>query len=350
MKFFSKYKIPSVLLVMFFLATSCEKEESINVDYRENTILKIALKDPNLSIFVDALLATNLSEVLVKKEPYTVFAPTNKAFEDFLVYSNYETLKKVPVNLLKQLLLNHIMIGNVQSTSFNTGYVKTLATSSISKNNTMSMYVDVASGVKLNGLAKVTSPDIIASNGTIHIVDAIIDFPFITTHLKINPNLKSMYDAILNNADLDLFNRLAFPKFYEKDKQQFFVAINPLTVFSPTNTAFTDLNFELASSGGIAAVSVSNLNKILKYHSVSGNLFAANLTDNQIIPSLILLPQPIPVPIPDPGPKYEEFTIQLTGGAKIKDVKGRISTIKETDIQCWNGVIHVIDKVLLPNL
>ena len=75
------------------------------------------------------------------------------------------------------------------------------------------------------------------------------------------------------------------------------------------------------------------MTKVLQYHVVNGNILAASLTEGQIVTTL-QTPQ--------------TFTIQLTGGAKIKDANNRISTIIATDVQCSNGVIHVLDKVLLP--
>jgi uncharacterized surface protein with fasciclin (FAS1) repeats len=358
MKFISKSTIAAPLLSLFLIIASCDKSEETEPDFRENTILTAATSDPNLSLFVNALAATDLSQTLQASEPYTVFAPTNAAFEKYLTMANYYdpgtdpdpkkkppvTINRVPVNLLKQLVLNHIVLGNVKSTDLKTGYVKTLATSSISKMNTMSMYIDVTSGVKLNGASTVTTPNIIVSNGTIHIVDAVIDFPMITTHLKLNPKLSTMLDVVNKNAGTTLLNRLALPNFYEKGKQQFFLTIAPVTIFAPTNTAFDALNVELAP-GGIAGISASDLNKIVMYHCVSDNVLANSLTENQKIPSLIVLPTTPPDPV-----KYEEFTVQLAGGAKIKDVRNRLSTIESTDIQCWNGIIHVVDKVLLPNL
>lgn len=358
MKFISKSTIAAPLFLLFMLITSCDKAEENEPDFRENTILTAATSDPNLSLFVNALAATNLSQTLEASEPYTVFAPTNAAFEKYLIMANYYdpgtntdptkkppvTLNRVPINLLKQLLLNHIVLGNIKSTDLKTGYVKTLATSSISKMNTMSMYIDVASGVKLNGAATVTTPNITVSNGTIHIVDAVIDFPMITTHLKLNPKLSTMLDVVTKNAGSTLFDRLSLTNFYEKGKQQFFLAIAPVSLFAPTNAAFDALNGELAP-GGIAGVSASNFNKIVMYHCVSENVLANSLTDNQKIPSLLVLPTTPPAPA-----KYEEFTVQLAGGAKIKDVKNRLSTVESADIQCWNGIIHVVDKVLLPNL
>ena len=93
------------------------------------------------------------------------------------------------------------------------------------------------------------------------------------------------------------------------------------------------INTELA--GGIAGVSTANLTKVLQYHVVSGNILAASLAEGQIV-STLQTPQ--------------TFTVQLASGAKIKDANNRISTIVATDVQCSNGVIHVLNKVLLPTL
>jgi uncharacterized surface protein with fasciclin (FAS1) repeats len=79
------------------------------------------------------------------------------------------------------------------------------------------------------------------------------------------------------------------------------------------------------------------LTKVLQYHVVSpANVLAATLTEGQVV-----------TPILAPA---QTFKVSLTGGAKITDANSRISNITAFDVQCSNGVIHVLDKVLLPNL
>ena len=188
--------------------------------------------------------------------------------------------------------------------------------------NTLSMYVDITSSVKLNGVANVTIADVIASNGVIHVVDAVIGLPTIVTHALANKNFSSLVSALTGAGQPDFVTILS--------------GTGPFTVFAPTNTAFTALNAELAP-GGIASVSAANLTKVLQYHVVSpANVLAATLTEGQMV-----------TPILTPAQK---FTIQLTGGAKIKDVNNRLSNIIITDVQCANGVIHAVDRVLLPVL
>jgi uncharacterized surface protein with fasciclin (FAS1) repeats len=182
------------------------------------------------------------------------------------------------------------------------------------------MYVDLRSGVKLNGTATVTTADIMASNGVIHVVDKVIGLPTIVTHATANPNFTSLVGALTGAGQPDFVTILS--------------SAGPYTVMAPTNDAFTALNTELAP-GGIAGVSAANLTKVLTYHVANGNVLAASLTEGQMITTL-QTPQ--------------KYTIQLAGGAKIKDANNRISTITATDVQCSNGVIHVINKVLLPIL
>lgn len=316
-------KIKNLALIVLFsvLAISCDDDnDTAPVD---NTITGIASNTPDLSILVQALEKTELTTTLQASGSYTVFAPTNSAFTSFLATTPYATINDVPKAALTEILLNHVISTTLKSTDLTTGYIKTLAKGPASSTNTLSMYVNTASNmVVLNGGAMVTTADITASNGVIHIVDEVIGLPTIVTHATANPNFTSLVGALTGAGQPDFVSILS--------------GTGPFTVFAPTNDAFTALNTELAP-GGIASVSAANLTKVLQYHVVGeANVLAATLTEGQIV-----------TPILTPA---QTFTIQLSGGAKIKDANNRISTIAATDVQCSNGVIHVLDKVLLPVL
>lgn len=317
MKILSRLKIAIAIIALTSFTISCDNDDDVPVD---NTITGIAKTNSNLTILVQALVKADLAGTLQGKGPFTVFAPTDAAFTAFLKTTPYATLDDVPKDVLTQILLNHVVNGKVKSTDLSTGYVKTLAKSATSGTNTMSLYVDLTSGVKLNGVAKVTTADVMATNGIIHVVDAVINLPTIVTHATANANFTSLVGALTKVGQPDFVSILS--------------GTGPFTVFAPTNDAFTAFNTELAP-GGIAGVSSADLTKVLQYHVVSGNILAASLTEGQIV-STLQTPQ--------------TFTIQLTGGAKIKDVNNRISTIVATDVQCSNGVIHVLNQVLLPSL
>ncbi|QIH38106.1 fasciclin domain-containing protein [Flavobacterium sp. Sr18] len=320
MKNVSKIKNWALIVLFSIAAVSCDDDDNnVVVD---NTITGKATATANLSILVQALVKADLATTLKGAGPYTVFAPTNDAFTAFLATTPYATINDVPKEALTQILLNHVVTGAVKSTDLTTGYIKTLAKGTASTTNTLSMYVNTSSGVKLNGIATVTTADIMASNGVIHIVDKVIDLPTIVTHAAANANFSTLVSVLNRSGQPNFITALS--------------ATGPFTVFAPTNAAFTALNTELAP-GGIAGVSAANLTKVLQYHVVSpANVLAASLTEGQIV-----------TPILTPA---QTFTIQLTGGAKIKDANNRISNIIITDVQCSNGVIHAIDKVLLPIL
>ncbi|TDE02355.1 fasciclin domain-containing protein [Flavobacterium hiemivividum] len=317
MKNLFKTKILALIVCLSIFVTSCSNDD--NTPVVDNTITGIASKTADFSILVQALTKAELATTLQGSGPYTVFAPTNAAFTAFLATTPYATINDVPKAALTEILLNHVISGSIKSTALTTGYIKTLAKGTASTTNNLSMFVNTAAGaVKLNGVATVTTADIMASNGVIHIVDKVIGLPTIVTHATANPNFTSLVGALTGAGQPDFVTILS--------------GTGPFTVFAPTNDAFTSLNTELAP-GGIAAVSAANLTKVLQYHVVSGNILAASLTEGQIV-STLQTPQ--------------TFTVELAGGAKIKDSRGRISTIVATDVQCSNGVIHVLNKVLLP--
>ena len=320
MKNLFKISFLSLITFLAIIGTSCENDDNDD-NTIDNSISGIASKTANLSILVQALNKVDLTNTLKSSGTYTVFAPTNDAFTTFLAATPYATINDVPNAVLKEILLNHVIGSVKKSTDLSTGYIKTLGKGASSTTNTLSMFVNIGSnGVTLNGVSMVTTADILASNGVIHIVDDVINLPTIVTHALANPNFTSLVGALTSAGQPDFVSILS--------------GTGPFTVFAPTNDALTALNIELAP-GGIAGVSSSNLTKVLKYHVVSGGILASSLTDGQVV-------QTLETP--------QTFTIQLTNGAKIKDANNRVSTIIATDVQCANGVIHVLDKVLLPIL
>lgn len=318
MKIATPLKLAFLCLAFVTFFASCDNDDD-KPAVVDNTITGLAVKNPNLKILVQALTKANLATTLQGTGPFTVFAPTDAAFTKFLSDNKFASLDAVPVDVLTQVLLNHVVSGNVKSTDLKTGYVKTLAKTAASGSNTLSMYIDLTSGVKINGVSNVTTPDVMASNGVIHVVDAVIGLPTVVTHSLANKNFTSLVGALTSAGQPDFVTVLS--------------GTGPFTVFAPTNDAFTALNAELAP-GGIAGVSAANLTKVLQYHVVNGNILAASLTEGQVVNTLAA----------------QTFTVQLSGGAKIKDANNRMSNIVTTDVQCANGVIHVLDKVILPKL
>lgn len=320
-----KIKLIALLALIAFVSISCNNDDD-DSSQQPQTIVSIAKANPNLTSLVAALEKADLATTLNTSGSYTVFAPTNTAFSAFLTANGYANLNAVPVPALKEILLNHVLITKVKSTEIATGYVKTLAKGSASSSNTISMYLEKGSGVdinggKTNGGATVTTADVEASNGIIHIVDGVIGLPTIVNHAVANKNFTTLVTALTFNPSSGFAGILSG------------TASSPFTVFAPTNAAFTSFLTETEFSG-LAAIPANVLETTLKYHVVAGaNVQSTSLTNGQVVSTFA----------------GQNFTIGLTSGATITDASSRVSNIVATDVQCSNGIIHVVDKVLLPN-
>ena len=310
------------------VAFSCSDDDSSSND---NTIAGIASKNENLSSLVAALERAGLTSTLSGAGSYTVFAPTNEAFASFLSANGFANLNAVPVDVLKQVLLNHVVAGNVQAAQLpDAGYIKTSATvGGTSTGNTLSMYVNKSSGVKLNGVATVTTANVIASNGVVHIVDAVIALPTVVTFAVADPNFDILQAALTREGNTtDFVTALS--------------SAGPFTVFDSTNDAFVSLLSELGAAD-LAAIPEPTLDAVLKYHVASGafgNVLSSGLTPNGVTTVPTLLGSSATFDITLPG----------TGGniANVTDGADRASGIIAVDVQAANGVIHVLNRVLLP--
>jgi uncharacterized surface protein with fasciclin (FAS1) repeats len=309
-----KKTLLSLLLVTAaaFTFTACGDKES-----GPENIVETAKDTESLSTLVAALQRADLVSALEGAGPFTVFAPTNEAFNAFLQANGFANLEAVPVDVLKQVLLYHVVSGEVPSSAVTTGYVNSLATFGNSTVN-LSLFTNTTSGVKVN-TATVTMADVDATNGVVHIIDQVLAPPTVVNHALNNPDFSTLV-AALTRSDLGV------------DYVGTLSGAGPFTVFAPTNAAFTALLSELGVAS-LSAIDAATLNAVLQYHVVNGaNVRSSQLTNNQEVTTF-------------GGGK---FTIGLTGGAKITDARGRVSNIIAVDVQGTNGVVHTIDKVILP--
>ena len=309
----------SLLFLLFFSVvafgfTACKDDEETDV----KNIVELAQATPDLSILVDAVIHADLVSVLSGTDKYTVFAPTNAAFTTLLTSLGVSKIEDVDKNVVKSILLYHVVGGDVRSTALTTGYVKTAATFGTTSSN-LSLFVNTASGVKLNSEATVTTADVAAENGVVHIIDKVLTVPTVVGHALGNPNFSILVQA-LTRSDLGV------------DYVTLLSGTGPFTVFAPTNAAFAALLTEL-NVASLNDIPAATLNSVLQYHVVAGaNVLSTQLTEGQQVTTY----------------QGGKFTIGLTGGASITDAKGRKSNIIVVDVQGTNGVVHAIDKVILP--
>lgn len=307
-----------MVMVASAVLTSCSKDDDTTPS--EQNIYQTAKANPDLSSLVAAIDKAGLSDELSNSgASFTVFAPTNDAFSAFLSANGFNSLNDVPVDVLTSVLLNHVVDGRKMAADLTTGYVNTLATFG-STTSHLSLYVNTSAGVTLNGSSKVTAADVKASNGVVHVVDQVIGLPTVVTFAISNPDFSTLVQA-LTRPDLST------------DFVSILSGAGPFTVFAPTNAAFSALLTELGASS-LDDIDAATLEKVLTYHVVSGNILAESLSNNQVVGTL----------------NGDSFTIHLMSGAQIMDANDRTSNIIATDVQGSNGVVHVIDKVILPTL
>ena len=314
------FKIIPILLISLSTLQSCNDDKDTAAEV--STIVNLAKDSSDLTSLVAALERANLVSTLQGEGPFTVLAPTNDAFATFLSANNFNSLEDVPVDILTNILLNHVISGSLLSTDLSTGYANTLATSSASQNQ-MSIYVDTSNGVSFNGVSAVSTADILAVNGVIHKVDAVIGLPSVVTFATADSNFSTLV-AALTRDDLTT----DFVGVLSTDSS---TAPAPFTVFAPINDAFNRLLTELNLTS-LSEIDEPTLDTVLKYHVVGGaNVIASDLTDNLTVSTL-----------------GGDITANVTNGATLTDSSGRISDIIAVDVQANNGVIHAINKVILP--
>ena len=324
----SKSKIISPISVVFFsfvlLACSGSDDHDPVITEPTMNIVDTAVEDGRFTTLVAALQAAELDDDLSGPGPFTVFAPTDDAFNllppgtvDFL-------LEPANQSTLIDLLLYHVIDGEVFASD-----AIDLDGTSATMLNALNVRLDVINGdliLNFNGSrqATVTVTDIVATNGVIHVIDAVLDpgdaVDNIVDTAVANGNFTTLVNA-LQAADLD--DDLEGP--------------GPFTVFAPTDDAFDALD---ALSPGIVASLLLPANKatlidILTYHVFNGSVLspAAIALDGQSVTMINGGSMAIDV-------AASELVLNLGGN--------RQATVTIKDVLVSNGVIHVIDAVLDP--
>jgi uncharacterized surface protein with fasciclin (FAS1) repeats len=278
------------------------------------TITQTVVNGSDFSILEAAVLRAGLADYLSTTTNLTVFAPTNAAFTAAgLTEAVINTTDPATV---AAILKYHVLATQIPSSSVPAGPNAEVTT----VNGAKAFVTKNASGVYINGTA-VTTADVAASNGVIHVIGSVLIPPpgTIVTIAAANPNFTYLVAAIgrANASGTNITAALS--------------AAGPLTVFAPVNQAFIDAGFPTIAS--INAADPNTLKNILLYHVVGARVFSSDLVNNS-------------TPTTAGG---GTVLITLTGGAKVKgNGNPTAADITGVNIVATNGVVHVINKVLLP--
>ena len=256
------------------------------------TIVELAAGDDRFESLVAAVQKAGLVDALNAAGPLTVFAPTDDAFETALSTLGV-TLDDLSAEQLAPILTYHVIEGAIRSTDLAGGPVTMLSG--------ITAFVSTEGGAGLND-ANVVIADLEASNGVVHVIDKVILPP----NLVEAATLAGSFTTLLSAAgSADLVDTLGAEG-------------ADLTVFAPTDAAFSELT-ELPTG--------DDLKNVLLYHVVAGKVLSSDLADGSV-PSLWT---------------GQSLTVDLSDGVRINQ-----AVVGPADIVTTNGVIHVIDSVLLP--
>jgi transforming growth factor-beta-induced protein len=322
----NNYKLLTLLFVGL-MTISCSDDDDTPVSNPElGTIVEIAIDTPDLSNLVAALGAADGDLVTtLSGGEFTVLAPTNAAFETFLSENGFASLGDVPTDVLANILLNHVIAGSVSSTDLATlgaGYSTTNATNADGDN--LSIYFNTSDGVVFNGVSSVAAADVNASNGIVHVVDAVIGLPTVVTFATADPTFETLVAALTREDHEENF--VSILSSYDEPA--------PFTVFAPTNAAFGDLLSFLGYST-LSEIDLGLLENVLGMHVVpEANVRSGDLTEGMAALTVA----------------NETITFSLTAAPNITDPNGFVSNIVVVDVQAMNGVVHAVDKVILPVL
>ncbi|RMG28631.1 MAG: fasciclin domain-containing protein [Bacteroidetes bacterium] len=302
-----------MIALPFFM--SCE-EEVVN---EPQNIVEIASSDARFSTLVDALVKANLATTLEGTGPFTVFAPTNQAFQQLFTDLGVSGLSELSAEALRPILLYHVLGADVRSTDLSATYVSTL--SPAPAGNTVSLKVDVSPSAKLNANVNITDTDIAASNGVIHVIDQVL-LPPNVVELALNNENFSILVAALTRADLSA------------DLVAVLSGEGPFTVFAPTNQAFVDLLDSNPSWNSLDDIDAATLEAVLTYHVLAGtNLSSDLISDGAQVTTV----------------QGSTLTANVAdGGVSLTDGQNGQSNVVIANVQGTNGVVHAIDRVLLP--
>jgi transforming growth factor-beta-induced protein len=283
-------------------------------------IVETAVADGRFTTLVAALQAAELDDDLAGAGPFTVFAPTDDAFDLLPAGTVAALLDPANQATLIDILTFHVFSGDVRAAD-----VVTLGGTAATMLNGKDLRIDVISGAVVlsyegNREAMVVITDILATNGVIHVIDVVLDPADATQDI--------VDTAVADGRFTTLVTAVTAAGLVDTLKSD-----GPLTVFAPTDDAFAKL-----PPGTIAALlaDIPTLTNILTYHVYNGSVLAADA-------------------IALDGMTVDMFNgggmnIDVVGGNVVLNWKGgREATVTITNVLCSNGTIHVIDTVLDPN-
>lgn len=278
-----------------------------NARTADGDIVATAVGAGSFTTLASLLQKAGLVSTLQGAGPFTVFAPTDAAFAK-VPKATLDALAADPAKL-KAVLLYHVVAGNVPASDV----VKLTSAKTV---NGANVSIKVEGGTVMVNGAKVVTPDVKATNGVIHVIDTVLLPPAAPQNI-----VKTAVAAGQFKTLASLLQKAGLVKTLQG---------GTWTVFAPTDAAFAALLQELGVTKAQLLANKPLLTAVLTYHVVPARVFRAE------------------VPVGAPISTVNTGTFTIDSAMKITDGRSRSANIVATDTMTSNGVIHVIDKVILP--
>lgn len=315
------------LVLSVGILSSCDKDDDLEVDSGPtDDIAEIAIATDDLDSLVVALTEAKLVSTFQGDGtgPFTVFAPTNQAFVDLLSDLKLTRIADINKDLLTDVLTYHVLESEVKSGAITDGMlIKTLQGNTFTANVSMSGVTIDVNAMSQTGTS-VTKDNVLATNGVVHIIDEVL-----VPETPSSTPTDDIVDIATSNSSFDslvvALTEAELVSTFQGDDS------GPFTVFAPTNQAFVDLLSDLKLSQ-IADIPEATLDAVLKTHVVEGVFQSSQISNGKSIKTL----------------DSEVITFDTSSGTKVSSTSTSGSSVNTPDQWATNGIIHIIDKVLVP--
>ena len=284
------------------------------------TIVEVPLFRKDYSILTAALVKADLVTTLLGDGPFTVFAPNDAAFGEIGI-NTVEDLEGLSAEALTPILLYHVVGASVLSSQLpEDGIVTTLNTEGGDK-----FFLSLGETVYINGVTRITGVDIEKSNGVIHTIDRTLEPPTQTVveiavalSTADNPEFTTLVSLLTSPAQSAVLDAIS--------------GDGPYTIFAPTDAAFEEI------SSVTATLTDDQISQVLAYHVIGARIYSTDLSDG-VEPATV---------------NGQTLTVNVGDGVTITDSESSgltsDATVVQVNVNGTNGVIHVIDKVIVPEL
>jgi uncharacterized surface protein with fasciclin (FAS1) repeats len=321
-----KFQHTYFIFILVFFVTSCippvqgPPPDPRSFDQPDTDLYDLGESLPYFEDFMYALEKTHLTYLMVENGPYTVFAPVQASFSIFRINNMINHLDEFPEDKLAEILRYHFIYGKWNLADMPPGYHATLLRERTT-GNPIDLYIEKKDVFRINGLNTIDEPDLATVNGYIQSIKTILKIPFMIDHLLYNKEF-SLILEILERDDVD------------PDLLGHFRKGDPVTFLAPTDNAIISFLGAHPQWQTVQDIPSDSLNDILKNHLVNNH----NIVLNNIKKDSTLTTE-----------YGQEFTIHIDypqwsilGGSK------KLANLSIRDIQAANGIIHQIDRVLIP--